>query len=101
MVDWNKHCSAEQGSYGSARKHDVGKEWETRARNCSPLWNIPNAGVVPHFDASPPHCVLLGCCCQQRTSSQSCLNENVPGAESAADMAVHVTLPHHAGAEAG
>lgn len=29
------------------------------------------------------------------------LNENVPGAESAADMALQSTVPDHAGAEAG
>lgn len=63
-MDWNKHCSAEHGSYESARKHCVGEVRRGRARagNWSPLWNMPDGAVVPSFDAFPPHFVLLGCC---------------------------------------
>lgn len=103
MVDWNKPCSAEHANYESAGKQYVGeaRSGKARARNWSPLWNMPHGGVEPSFDAFPPLFVSLGCCWQRRPSSPSCLNENVPGAKSAADMAFHLTLPDHAGAEAG
>lgn len=61
MVNWNKHCSAEHGSYESARMQYVGegRSGKERVRNWSLLWNMPK-GVVPNFDAFPPPFVLLG-----------------------------------------
>lgn len=106
MVDRTKtECFTEDGSYKrNARKQYVGevrRGGKARTRNWSPLRNMPNGCAVTSFDAFPLSSLLLGCCWQRQTSSQSCLNENVPGAESTTDMAFYVTLPDHAGAKVG
>lgn len=87
----------------NARKQYVGevrRGGKARTRNCLLFKEYAWWLCSDIFWCFPPF-VLLGCCWQWKTSSQSCLNENVPGAKSTTDMAFYITLPDHAGAEVG